>query len=412
MWLLGHVNRRIVLPRRFLIQDIDVPAADRERLRAAVSSSTAAFLAPNHPEFGLDWMLDKEISTICAPMMAAWAAHEIIAAAPWFWTRNNLVSNRGGRAALDHSVVWALRGGGVLLHPEGTVRWTSDVVHPLFTGVAEMAIEAARRAGERPVFIVPLVWKVHYTRDVSAGIHAEITYIERTLELRETRGTPLVERFASLNEQILARQARRFGIQLPGDDDFFVRQASLRARLVAELLSRHTVEPTDSIERVIHRLGKIVSSRDDRARVREAERLGGFTREWYGGPMLTPEHLHECLKRIRADLVHGGFRDAMHNALPKPYGPRIVRVRVPDAIRIRGDESVPLLLGTLRTSMQRMFDEINREIAPVVGAFAHPNPFASSQTTLTRSHSGSQTINWPDVQPIAGRTTGTSVSRS
>src|SRR5581483_7597699 len=112
MRLLGHLNRTVMLRGRFQVAEIDLPAEDRARLSAAVNPSTAAFLAANHPEFGLDWMLDKEISTLCAPNMAAWAAHEIIAAAPWFWARNNLVSNRGGRAAFDYSVDWALGGQG------------------------------------------------------------------------------------------------------------------------------------------------------------------------------------------------------------------------------------------------------------------------------------------------------------
>src|SRR5437588_289389 len=66
----------------FRIQSVDIPAADRDRLRQAVNERTAAFLTPNHPEFGFDWMMDKEISTFVAPQMASWAAHEIVATAP------------------------------------------------------------------------------------------------------------------------------------------------------------------------------------------------------------------------------------------------------------------------------------------------------------------------------------------
>ena len=99
MRVLGVVNRWMLLPGRSRVSTIEFPEADRRRLAGAVNRSTAAFLAPNHGEFGVDWLLDKEISRQAAPRMAAWAAHEIIAAAPWFWTRNNLVSNRGGAAA-------------------------------------------------------------------------------------------------------------------------------------------------------------------------------------------------------------------------------------------------------------------------------------------------------------------------
>src|SRR3954471_11214008 len=171
MWLLGYVNRwflllglpvlrRIPLIRDlpgirgyFWLREFDLPQPDLERLQRAARPDTAAFLGPNHPEFGFDWMMDKEISTRVAPKMASWASHQIVATAPAFWLRNNLVSHNGGQAAVNHSVDWALRGNGVLLHPEGSVHWTAGTVHPLFKGFADMACAAARRAGPsgRPV---------------------------------------------------------------------------------------------------------------------------------------------------------------------------------------------------------------------------------------------------------------------
>lgn len=411
MRLLGHVNRVVMLKGRFQLAHIAFPAADRERLRAAVNPSTAAFLAPNHPEFGLDWMLDKEISTHCAPEMAAWAAHEIIVAAPWFWARNNLVSNRGGRAAFDYSVDWALHGHGVLLHPEGMVRWTSDTVHPLFSGIADMAIEAARRANDRPVFIVPVVWKLHYTSDVSAGIHEDITHIERALGLADTRGESVSERFRLLQERILLHRASAFGISGLGAGDFFDRQARARRHILTELQTRHTVEPSDSLDRMIRRLKKVVRSRADRARVREAERLGSFTRERYGGPTLTQEQLYECLKRIRAELVRRGVGNAIHNALPKPYGRRVAHIRVAQPIRVDGSEDVPSLLVTLRSEMQRTLDALNVECAPLVGALRQANPFAETADSRT-SHSEPRTIHSPAARPIGAHTRETSAIHS
>src|SRR5262249_19241065 len=93
MWALGLVNRWLLLRRHFRITEVNVPAADRQRLQRTVNRSTAAFLTPNHPEFGFDWMMDKELSTYAAPRMASLASHEIIATAPWFWRRNNLVAD-------------------------------------------------------------------------------------------------------------------------------------------------------------------------------------------------------------------------------------------------------------------------------------------------------------------------------
>jgi hypothetical protein len=386
MTLLAHVNRWVMLKGRFRIEAIDLPTADRERLVRAASHENAAFLVPNHPEFGLDWMLDKEISRLAAPRMAAWAAHEIVAAAPWFWTRNNLVSNRGGADALNYSIDWALDGRVVLLHPEGMVRWTSDTVHPLFAGIAEMAVAAAERAAasraERPTFIVPIVWKARYTRDVSEAMIADTSYVERSLGLEHGGGVSVAERFRHLQEAVLARQMVHFGFaaELPRSHDYFSRQDAFRCWLVDDLTSRYDVESSESLDQLLYRLGRVVS-KDDRARHREAMRLGGFSRACYDTPTLTQEQMHESLKRIRADLVRGGFRNALHNALPKPYGPRVVHMRVPEAVLIDppADDaaraaSVAALLIDLRRSMQTALDAINRDIAPLVDRFGHPNP--------------------------------------
>src|SRR4051812_23371661 len=246
MCVLGHVNRRFLLfglpvLRRvpvlrdlpgirgyFWVRALDLPAPDAERLAAAVNRQTAAFLGPNHPEFGFDWMMDKEISTRIAPRMASWAAANIIGTAPAFWLRNNLIANTGGDAAMRYSVERALAGDAVLLHPEGSVHWTGSRIHPLFNGIADMACEAARRAGPggRPVYVVPIVWQVSYAHDISKSLHAEMRLIERYLGLPECECINVTERFRVLQEGILLRQMHVFGFEPEwvAGLDFFARQ--------------------------------------------------------------------------------------------------------------------------------------------------------------------------------------------
>lgn len=390
MAALGVVNRWCMLRWRFRIAAIDFPSCDRERLARVAKRDTAAFLAPNHPEFGLDWMIDKELSTMFAPRMAAWAAHEIIAAAPWFWLRNNLVSHRGGVAAIDYSVDWALRGNVVLLHPEGSVHWTSGHIHPLFPGIADMALEAARRsaaANARPVFIAPIVWRLRYTDDVSAGIDRDMAVIERALDLRSSNGASISERFQLLQEQVLALRMRRFAFDesAVAGLHYFARQSAFRRCLLDDLLSRHEVERARSIERTLRRLTKASLDREDRARVAEVIRLGGFSEDVYDKPALTQEEIGESLKRLRAGLVRDGVRNALHNALPRPYGPRIAHVRVLEPIRIdasraAGDSESRIryrdeLLARTRGVMQGRLDSLGRELAAVTERFRHPNPF-------------------------------------
>jgi hypothetical protein len=391
MSAMGVVNRWCMLRWRFRVRAIDLPPSDRGRLARVTARDAAAFLAPNHPEFGLDWMIDKEISTMVAPRMASWAARAIVSAAPWFWRRNNLVSNDGGAEAIDYSIEWALRGNVVLLHPEGSVHWTSGRVHPLFPGVAEMALEAARRSasrgGGRPVFVVPIVWRVRYTCDVSAGLHRDMGVIERALGLPSAGRASVAERFRALQEHVLDVRMARFGFdaRTVAGLDFFARQRVFRAQLVRDVLSRNRVEPCDSVERVLRRLAKLPLDREDRARAAESARLGGFAAEVYDTPTLTQEEIGESLKRLRTTLVHGGLGNAVHNALPKPYGPRVVHVRVPEPIRIdtlrAGDDAASRLhyrdelLARARDVMQRQLDALGCELAPLTDRFRHPNPF-------------------------------------
>jgi hypothetical protein len=424
MWVLGFINRwrmleglpilrRIPIIRdlplvrgHFRVRAIDFPHRDRARFLAAVNPNTAAFVGPNHPEFGFDWMMDKRLQTMAAPRMASWASHGIIASAPWFWTRNNLIAHNGGEAAMEHSVAWALQGDGVLLHPEGTVRWTGDVVHPLFHGIAEMACAAAPR-GAQPVFIVPMVWKTHYVGDVSAGLHREMEYIERHLDLEPGSTVNLAERFRALQENILRRQmlAFEFDPRSVWGFDFFSRQDSFRGQLLEELAARYEVEPTDSVDKTIARYQRVISSelralrdddsvesatrrdvlRGDLARTEEANRLGGFSREVYDGARLTQEQIGESLKRHRATLVTGGLRNTAHNFLPTPYGPRVVHVRVPEPILVdplrataapqEKHAYVGELIHEARERMQAALDRINQEIVAETTRYSHRNPF-------------------------------------
>jgi hypothetical protein len=385
MALLGYVNRWFLLLgvpvlRRipfirdlpgirgyFWVREIDLPLPDLERLQRAVNPQTAAFLGPNHPEFGFDWMMDKEISTRVAPGMASWAAANIIATAPGFWLRNNLIANTGGEAAMRYSVDRALAGEGVLLHPEGSVHWTGTRVHTLFNGIADMACEAARRAGPsgKPVYIVPIVWRVSYVDDISEALHAEMEYIEQYLGLPLSEDINVFQRFRSLQEGILLRQMHAFGFDHSwvAGLDFFARQDAFRDWLIEDLETRYTIERCDSVERLLARFKRAIPPEltSDRAKVDEAMRLGGFCREVYARKPLTQEQMAESLKRHRATLVKRGWKNVLHNFLPTPFGPRVVHVRVPepilvDAVRAEreGAEYAHALLATTHERMQGM----------------------------------------------------------
>jgi hypothetical protein len=410
MWLLGIVNRWFLLLglpvlRRipfvrdlplvhgyFWVRGFDLPATDLRQLESAVNSGTVAFMGPNHPEFGTDWMVDKEISTVVAPRMASWADRGIVAGAPRFWGMNNLVANDGGEAAKDYSVEWALKGEGVLLHPEGSVRWTNDRVHALFPGIAQMAMSAAERT-DKPVYIVPIVWKYRFLRDVSARMHREMRILEQGLELPRGDATSVSRRFHALQVNLLASRMKRFSYA-DSTSDFFERQRAFQRHLIDALEQHYPKESVDSVDKRIARIARLIrtelssATADERAILKEhlamaeeAKRLGEFTHDVYGSATLSQEQLFESLKRVRDRLLRRGWKNAIAIMMPRPFGPRVVHVGVPDAIRVssvaaaHAKDYETSLLELTRARMQDKLDEINARIAPDVARFSHPNPF-------------------------------------
>jgi hypothetical protein len=215
---MGALNRFVFLPGVLHLPRFDLPAADERRLRAAVNLGTAAFLGPNHPEFLTDWMVDKELSRRVSPLMAHWASYEVVNASPHvraFWLANNLVANAPGGGGKAYSVAWALRGHGVLLHPEGTATWQGERVGPLLPGLVDMACEAAAHGGGRPVWLVPVAWRYEFVGDARRGLARDMARLERGLSLPDGRRLALPERFAALMRNVLAWQSECLGLGAP-----------------------------------------------------------------------------------------------------------------------------------------------------------------------------------------------------
>lgn len=112
-------------------------------------------------------MVDKEIVSRVSPLAASWATHGVVNGLgrimQIFWLANNLIAQIPGNsgAAKEHSIDWALKGHGVLLHPEGGVGWHGNVVGPLLPGAVEMGFEALKRGRatdqDFKVWIAPVV---------------------------------------------------------------------------------------------------------------------------------------------------------------------------------------------------------------------------------------------------------------
>ena len=390
------LNRFALLHGLAHVTRFDLPAADAVRLRAAVNRDTAAFLGPNHPEFLTDWLVDKELSRRVSPLMAHWAAHDIVNASPQargFWLANNLVANVPGGGGKAYSVSWALRGHGVLLHPEGTATWQGDRVAPLLPGLVDMAWDAAlrtRAAGaDRKTWLVPIAWRYAFRGDVRTGLAGDIARIERGLSLPRGDRLALPERFAALMRHLLARQCERLGLSAPGaGEHYFTAQARAVGELVRALAGRYG-ELDPDLTRAQFQLRRAMREREasdpdgvrkDRARLGELQRLSGFDRALYDRETLEPERIAEVLKRTRSSLLTRGFANALHNTVPIAVGQRTVHVRVAEPIAVRADAggtdegaAKAALLAEHRARLQVMLDRLGDELVASGASRRLPN---------------------------------------
>jgi hypothetical protein len=388
----GLVNQWILLPHVLRVRVADFPAPDLARLRSVVRPGCATFLAPCHPEFMTDWLIDKEISRRVSPLMAHWASYEVVnihPAAQWVWLRNNLIANAPGGSGKEYSVRWARNGHGVLLHPEGGSNWHADRIGALVPGVIDMALEAARR-GPEPVYVAPIVWKICFRGDVSSRLQSAIGSLERDLKLAPHPGVALEARFAALQKSLLIQSMTRDGAAPPTDfpdAEFFSLKAAHAARLLEGLESRHGPSEDDrprrlhALRRAIHASARMdaEAARRDRRALAEVERLDHFSPEHYGAPTLTQEQIAESLTQTRLALLHRGWRNALYSAVPVAVTRRNVSIRVPEPLQVtagQGEANAPAtLLRVLRDRLQSGLDRLSSALEPVVSPHRRPNPF-------------------------------------
>ncbi len=400
-WLIHAMTpvARAVLRGPMKLRAIDLPDPDLARLRAAVRPGTAAFLGPNHPEFTTDWMLDKELSARLSPLMAHWASYEIVNASPLaqrFWLANNLIANAPGGDGRAHSVRWALAGHGVLLHPEGTATWQAERVAPLLPGIVDMACEAAAQS-DRPVWVVPVVWRAAFVGDAWTPLAREMAVIERALALPSGEGAAVELRFARLLARTLVARAARLELPAPALDpdrpgrDYFPAQAAQLARVRAALEHRYGPLEAD-IARAQHAVRRGMRERadtdpdgvrSDRARLAELQRLAGVDPALYDRAAIGPEAVAENLKRLRAALVTRGWRNGLHNTVPLAVAPRTMHLRAPEPLDVRaaiaetGAGAPRRLLDDLHARLQGALDALSRELEPRLARFRRANPLAT-----------------------------------
>ncbi|MCO5072892.1 MAG: hypothetical protein M9944_16985 [Rhizobiaceae bacterium] len=366
------------------VRVIDLPEKDLLRLKSVCGQGKATFIAPSHPEFFTDWMIDKELLWRAAPMAASWATHGVVngmgGLMQRFWLANNLIAQIPGNtdAARRYSVEWAAKGHGVLLHPEGAVGWHNDYVARLLPGAVEMAaaalqLGAASQADFR-AFVVPVVWKLVFLKDAEPGLQKEAGYVERSLGLASGNGKSSAERVFDIYDALILREFRKYDLTTS-------RTASLRHRQAAliEILSQMLAEalgPTSPRESGVQDLLRAARrwlresrspEKTHRAEVKELAddlarllRLGSFAFE---SKDITQEQVAEHLKRLRNDYCVGSLRDSINRFLPRPVAPRRAIIRVAEPIEItKSRPNTDEALIELRNRLQFELDAINEDL--------------------------------------------------
>lgn len=395
------------------IEKIDFPEDDVARLQKYVSKDSAAFLAPNHPEIMSDWLLDKEVARRGAPRVAFWAADDVVNMNPVMrelWLRINLIPNGAGEPGKRYSVDWARKGNGVLIHPEGAVHWTGDMIGELFPGIVDMAMRTKRElddAGDpRPVHVLPIVYRYNFTRDVSKELAGEIGYLEKSLDLPDGAGFGLGLRFFNLQKNILLSRVADLGFRIGVPvtaENFFRVQSAFREHILGTLEARYGIGRGDEWLRVkdIRRAlkeaehaekaagadkDKLAQIASDKKLVGEAVRLEEFNHYVYGGEKLSQEQISESIKRLRITYLRGKLQDQIHVYCPAASEGRVAHIRVCEPLTLdwRGHESVPYetksfresLISTLWSQLQTGVNEVRLQTDHERERFAIDNPFA------------------------------------
>lgn len=396
MNLLVHVNRWINLKGTRLLKwiplvnqlpfirgfcditHIEFSQEDEARLVSYIQPDTVAFIGPNHPEFYTDWMLDKEISARAAPLMASWATHDVVngmgKTMQKFWLKNNLIAQipgTGNKDAKDYSIEHAIAGHGVLLHPEGHVGWHSDTVAPLFSGIYDMALQAYEQTqGKKPVYMIPVIWKLSFNKDATQALHKEFNYIEKDLSLPTSKNFSLNIRLQKLFSNIFNVIANKHTISVI-EDSVVSMQQQIVQDLSMSCAKQLGYALSDDINVDVKNMNKLVKNyqhadlKKVKGMLKDLNNVRDFTFEYYNST-ISQENIAEMLKKIRIRFCTKGFKNIFHKFVPVPVSSRTAYIKVPEAISINDiiaqGHSKEFALELMQQRMQTTLNNINNQL--------------------------------------------------
>ena len=368
------------------LRDISyTPISERVSLKGSIN-----FVGPNHPEFFTDWMLDKYLVGKKDVMMASWAAHTVVNGMgpklQKFWLANNLIAQIPGSGNVEgkaYALSQALKGHTVLMHPEGKVHWTGKRLSSLYSGIAELALNALQSKDPqdtRPVMIHTPAWCFRITNETEASLVKKFTrelddigaYFDFNLvskvpadpvDMLRIQRAKLGGHLYRLHNYILCHEVKALGITImykqaaphysygkepttsqitaqlgEGLSYRAIEQELLRALvnkvyftchtpLVLEKQDKHTLLANfQAWKKTMLYVENTTLSKDAQKLVKRVDALLGnitkFDVSFYDKAFLSAEEFAECLQRIRTSYCKGDWMDTLHKFVPAPLTDR------------------------------------------------------------------------------------------
>jgi 1-acyl-sn-glycerol-3-phosphate acyltransferase len=388
------------------IVKIDVPEKDDARMRAALDPSNACFVSVNHPDFFTDVVVDWHLMSRIAKKIAFWAGYGIVnmPVLRTLWLNHNLIATTAGGDGKRYSIESARQGTGVLIHPEGNVFFTNDHIQPIFPGVATMALDTAASIAhdgeDQRTLVLPMVWKYRFIDDASVGLMREMRFVERRLSLPSGDALATGPRFFALMRAVLCREEEKAGLAARPLDDahYFERSEALLQHLTEESerelgldgrVSLTMVSPRDRL-RAIEKSARFLKAKEPKRyaaiskRLALMHRLEQFSPRYYDMPMMTQEHMAECMKRLRFDAIEGKLTDMLRRWIPFPVADRVVHVRTGEPVDVtaflashpRNAARVEAVRSLVEDRMRETLNALLEEVAPLTSQHAVLNVFA------------------------------------
>ena len=249
-----------------------------------------------------------------------------------------------------------------------------------------MALDAKTKAPDKPVRLVPMVWKLAFAEDATAGLLAECGYVERNLKLDGVSGSNPAERVHSIFHRLFDREAVNAGADgWSYDAPLKTKRDQLGAKLasVLELWLGDSESGRDPavVSQLVKRKARDADRKDfpeTRTATKQADklslilRLGDFA---FRNAEITAEQVAEHLKRLRNDWCKGSLRDTINKFIPQPVARRHGQIRILEPVEVRGGEDPAHLMGLVRHAMQAALDGINANLAKQPGRVVWPSPF-------------------------------------